>query len=253
MIMMFRSILSSQTSASATVFFLLTQLLLAGCSPIFSGLDIAIEDDDTVGIEQIAKGDKELLSSFPVRGDSPLLKAMHGSKKKAFVALLKNGANPNRIGPNHQCLLLDAAMANDSYWLTEALKYGGDPNIDNMASPQKRGTPLTVAAAKDRLENTRLLVESGADINQICDSKDALICAMQSNSFGVVMFLLENHADFRRKIGRYSSFAMWVKGKKPDLYLREEDNKGINRVWKWLNEHGATVENIKFDGDCWHW
>jgi ankyrin repeat protein len=244
---------SFQMIRSATLMFLLAPLLLAGCSPMIPGLHLAIEEDDSEGIEQIARGDKELLSAFPIRGDSPLLMAMHSSKKKAFVALLKNGADPNRIGPNHQCLLVNAAMANDPYWLTEVLRYGGDPNIDNMASPQKRGTPLTVAAANNRLESTKLLVESGADINQICDFKDALICAMQSNSFEVVIFLLENQADYRRKTSRYSSFAMWIRRKNADLFLLEEDKNGINRVWKWLNEHGATVENIKFDGDCWHW
>jgi hypothetical protein len=67
------------------------------------------------------------------------------------------------------------------------------------------------------------------------------------------MFLLENHADFRRKIGRYNSFAMRVKSRNADLYLREEDKNGINRVWKWLNEHGATVENIIDNGEGLHW
>jgi ankyrin repeat protein len=214
---------------------------------------MAIEDDDSVRIDKIAKGNKEQLSKFPFRGDSPLLTAMHGSKKNAFEALLKNGADPNRIGPNHQCLMLAAAKANDPYWLTEALRYGGNPNIDNMASASRRGTPLTVAVGNNKLENVKLLVQSGADVNLVCNIEDALSRAMQSNSFDVVMFLLENQADFRRKTARYSSFAMWIRGKNADLFLQEEDKNGINRVWKWLNEHGATEENIIDDGEGWHW
>jgi ankyrin repeat protein len=214
---------------------------------------MAIEDDDSVGIEMIAKGNKEQLSVFPFRGDSPLLTAMHRSKKNAFEALLKNGADPNRLGPNHQCLMLAAAKANDSYWLAEALKYGGDPNIDNKASAQRRGTPLTVAAVNNKLESVKLLVQAGADINLVCNEEDALICAMQTNSFEVVLFLLENHADFRRRIGKHNSFALWIRGKSADEFLKQESKDGINRIWKWLNEHGATIENIIDDVEGWHW
>jgi hypothetical protein len=212
----------------------------------------AIRNDDAEEINRIAKVDKSCLSNFSITYDSPLMYAMKQDSKNAFVALLKNGADPNRLGANGRNLMTYAAEQKDIFWLKKALELGGDPNLDNNASPQRRCTPLIIAARDDRMESLKLLVEDyKADIDYIAGSDDALTCAASKLEFKAVLYLLGSGADFRRKTGLYTSFAGVIRQKSPEDFLQDRDKIGIQKLIDWLHERGVEWNNPRKDGEAW--
>jgi Ankyrin repeats (3 copies) len=228
-------------------------LLLAhvGCVSKMS-LYEAIRNDDADAIEKISKVSKSTLSNFSLTGDSPLMYAMEQDSKNAFLTLLKCGADPNRVGANGRNLMTFSAAKQDIFWLKKALLYGGDPNLDNQASPQRRCTPLIAAARDDRIDNLKLLIEDyKADINYITDVEDALFRATSSVNFRAVLYLLQSGCDFRRKTGRYTSFADKIRLTKPEDFLQEQKQKDFQAVIDWLHDQGIEWNKPRQDGDTW--
>lgn len=98
-----------------------------------------------------------------VEGMTALYWAMAHSSKKGVDWLLTHGANPNviftRDGTSATSL---AATLEDSWFMTQILLHGGDPNIRN---PLNEHTPIFDALAARRDDNVRALIAVGADMN----------------------------------------------------------------------------------------
>jgi uncharacterized protein len=231
--------------------FCISLLLVPGCSSTMS-LYEAIRNDDADAVKEIAKSSKSSLSSFSFSGDSPLLYAMEQGSKNAYVALLEGGADPNRIGPRGANLMTYSAGNSDVFWLKKALENGGDPNLDNKGSVGRRSTPMIAAAREDRIECLKLLVDDfHADIDYIPDFEDALGRAAGSNSFQSVLFLLKSGANYRRKTGKYCSFAESIKNKSVKGFLLEKDQKNFQAVIDWLRVRGVEWDKPQKDGEIW--
>lgn len=222
-----------------------------GCGAKMS-LYEAIRNDDAESIEKIAKVSKSSFSSFSITNDSPLIYAMEQDSKNAFLALLESGADPNRVGSNGRNLMTFAASKQDIFWLKKALEHGGNPNLDNEATPQRRCTPLIAAARDDRIDALKLLIDDyKADVNYITDVEDALFRATSSTNFRAVLYLLRSGSDFRRKTGRYCSFADKVRQTKPEDFLQEQKQKDFQAVIDWLRDQGVEWNKPHQDGDAW--
>jgi ankyrin repeat protein len=239
------------TRPSPYAFLLVALPLVIGCGSEMS-LYEAVQQDDAEAVRRIAKSHPSSLDSFTVFGSSPLLYAFEQGSKNAYLALLENGADPNRIGPRGANLMTYVAANPDVFWLRHALKHGGNPNLDNMASPERRCIPVIASASDDCIECLKLLIEDyNADIHYIVTGDDALVHAAASNDFVAVLFLLQSGADFRRKTGQYRSFANTIMQKKVSDFLLEKDQKGFQAVIDWLRSQGVEWDKPVRDGEIW--
>ena len=87
-----------------------------------------------------------------------------------------------------------AAQLNDPAYLASLLRHGGNPNALNVYG---RRTIIHEAIMLGRIDNVRLLVEAGADIDAQADVSLAtpLLKAVAVNEYEIAHYLLEQGAD----------------------------------------------------------
>ena len=108
--------------------------------------------------------------------------------------LLELGANPNfkMKGTGDDSPMWLAAGSNDPHWLPMMLAHGGDPNIRSGYR-----TALMIAIEQDRMQNVKLLLEHGADVNEHYAGNDtAAMDAAALAKFDVVEMLLRHGYDY---------------------------------------------------------
>jgi hypothetical protein len=116
----------------------------------------------------------------------------HGGAER----LLQLGANPNfkmkQSGDMSATWL--AAESSDPRWLPMVLAHGGDPNIKAAGGFE---LALSAAIEQDRMQNVKLLLEHGADVNERYDgSSTAATDAAALAKFDVVEMLLRHGYDY---------------------------------------------------------
>jgi len=167
-----------------------------------------------------------LVNGFGDDGFTALTVAAEKGNKKVFDLLLKHGAKPDVSLANRDTALMKSIPRRDSYYFDRLLESGADPNKKGRAG----NTPLIIAACSNKLEIAekllnagarpketndsgnsallfaaglagikpdiaQLLVEKGADINQL--SKDGLTpikAACLAGNAGMVVYLFEKGA-----------------------------------------------------------
>jgi len=106
--------------------------------------------------------------------------------------LLELGANPNfkMKGVADISPMWLAAYVSDPQWLPMMLAHGGDPNIKAAGGFE---LALSAAIEQDRMQNVKLLLEHGADVNERYDgSSTAAMDAAVLDKFDVVEMLLRH-------------------------------------------------------------
>ncbi len=128
---------------------------------------------------------------------SPLRAAMKLKDREEYQRLLVNGANPNETSDGGFAAVHDAANEDDVFWLREALRHGGDPNLPyTLRRTGRTGTPLFVAVVSDHTENAVELIKAGAEVNYVSsDFKTPLYLAMECGNWAVAQKLFEAGAD----------------------------------------------------------
>lgn len=125
-------------------------------------------------------------------GATPLVWTLNARNHKGVEALLKTGADPNLLSEKTGLSPMNfVPMGDDVELLRLLLKYGGDPNHPGKDKIRER--PLSLAAAEGRIDNVKLLLTAGADINahdQFGDS--AANHSVSSGEFEITAFLLEH-------------------------------------------------------------
>ncbi|MNQ60791.1 Ankyrin repeats (3 copies) [compost metagenome] len=129
-------------------------------------------------------------------GTTPLIWALNARNAKGVEALLKAGANPNlateKLGGLSPMALVSGG---DSLELLELiLRYGGDAKGTGLGRKMK---PLDRAAGEGRLQNVKLIVSAGADVNEHDEyGESAAIAAAEMARFEVVAWLLEHNYSY---------------------------------------------------------
>ncbi|RZL13420.1 MAG: ankyrin repeat domain-containing protein, partial [Pedobacter sp.] len=157
---------------------------------------------------------KNLLNYPEPRYGQPILNlAVINRDLISVQALLKLGANPNKQDYNGNSALMqslsigieryvDENAQPDKKFLRLLLKYGGDPN--SKQNPKKinhnaKFTALELACRWGEIDYVKMLVAAGAQINSTkYKDSDPLLTAVASGRPDIVMFLLENGADYKR-------------------------------------------------------
>jgi uncharacterized protein len=129
-----------------------------------------------------------------------LIYSMSGKNLKGFKRLLEHGANPNQQTDSGDSVMHHAAARKDTEALELSLAHGGNPNLRDTSSGTFDPTPVFCAVRGYSVENARILIKAGADLNaKDKDGDTLLMCAAMIQSYDVMYLLLEAGADFRAK------------------------------------------------------
>ena len=126
---------------------------------------------------------------------------------KCFEALLEAGAATEHFvageytGKVEQLFLKPllhlAASARDPRFLALALRHGGDPDALDVYGTK---TVIFAAILNSRMENVRLLVEAGTDLEATNGNGEGpLLAAVGYNNYEIACYLLDQGADPSRK------------------------------------------------------
>ncbi len=129
-----------------------------------------------------------------------------------------------------------AAQLNDPAYLASLLRHGGNPNALNVYG---RRTIIHEAIMLSRIDNVRLLVEAGADIDAQADVSLAtpLLKAVAVNEYEIAHYLLEQGADPTLEYAWDTSVVDRIKmyknagvgdGEMHDWYLKVVDRLGLD-------------------------
>jgi hypothetical protein len=178
-----------------------------------------------------------------VDGMTALYWAMAHSSKKGVDWLLTHRANPNviftRDGTSATSL---AAMQEDSWFLTQVLIHGGDPNIRN---PLNEHTPIFDALAAHLDLNVRTLIGVGADMNTYDHLGMTPLTEAAANwRFEVVYDMLTAGADPRMTVpkGRGSKTLLTVIRHTP-VPAGTPQYESKMKVIEFLKQQGLDVEH----------
>lgn len=149
----------------------------------------AVRTDDASEVKQLLK-DKKLKIDLkdPKYNQTLLALAIQNEKRNTFLELLNAGANPNElVGVPKDATPFIYAIWNvencDLFYVEEMLKHGANPNLEiKNPNPDRffmNSFPLIVSIENSIggcLDLTKLLVDSGADINCCYKQPDSDIC-----------------------------------------------------------------------------
>jgi uncharacterized protein len=207
----------------------------------------AVYEQDTTEIEELCKNDNKLVSIREPRFGMTLLSwAVVNSRYYSAIALLKCNADPNAKESNNVTpFSRSTGNKETSNYLKLLLKYGGNVNYIQKLDSINTFTALEQAAATN-FENTKILVEAGADINYSDDSiTSALSQAVIYGTIDVVAYLLEKGANFKNPVLKSDDkFIYPLDALKNDNYKKgTKEYETWLSVLKFLREHGADSSN----------
>ena len=224
-------------------------LMMTGCSHSAGGVDIwdAVEQNDGFAIRKFktAGGDVNVLGWD---GSTPLWTALEHKKRYSYEALLDCGADPNVIMRGKRVVTHWAAMEEDPWWLRLALEHGAKPNLVNIGYGRPmEGPPLEAAISKGTIESVKLLLEYGAHINKpFSDGPHPsypLAVAAQSTKFDIVLYLLEQGADYEKAESALGeSFLEHFRKQyenRDEWYNLRDDRTKIDEIYAYLKAKGV--------------
>jgi len=167
-------------------------------------------------------------------GFTPLAYTMLSVSKKGFVALLKNGADPNMQitglpGGDGSIAGLAAQAEKDLFWLEQLDAAGADLNIAALRSGK---SPIYFAISYHRIENLKWLIEKKVNL-EVSDVQkySPLQYATSSGRWEAVYLLLEAGADWTKTLPKGQTIV--------DLIQTYSKNRNVLKtgpIWEWRNK-----------------
>jgi uncharacterized protein len=180
----------------------------------------------------------------------PLFRSFLAKNKDGYVVLLRHGADPNLIdGLGHSVINL-GAEEKDPFWLREALKHGGNPNLINEGNPwHPMTTPIFYAISERRYDNVKLLIAAGANVNtKNGRGLSPLLQAEDCQAYDIALLLLESGADFREKNSIGVDLVSRLSLSDGNLFLAPEQEPWLLKVAEFVKGKGAKFEFAKKRG-----
>ena len=143
-------------------------------------------------------------------GDTALMLAARTGKPDALKVLLEHGADPNKTNNEGQTALMWAAAEKNAAAIKTLIDHGADVNAQTyklpppspfqliFSAPFPSGgmTALLYAARQNDLESAKLLLDSGAKVNEnAADGSSPLLVAIINTHYALAKYLLEHGAD----------------------------------------------------------
>jgi ankyrin repeat protein len=201
-------------------------------------LEDAIADNDAKRVHALAK-----TSDLRAHGDKnvTLLEwAVFNQSKRAFEALLQEGADPTLPGMDGSTVAHLAALANDPFYLDVLLSAGIDPNLRDRATGQSL---LSATLIGDRDAQFDRLLAAGADTNtQDATGDTPLHVAAQTSNYKKVLALLNAGANPRATNGQKSTFQDYLFMGDQGL-ISSDARSTLASIEEWLRTHGIQVKS----------
>lgn len=148
----------------------------------------AIRTDDQATVVELIKRGMDVDTVSP-EGETLLMLAAREGKPSVIKAILAGKPRVQARNPRGESALMLAAIMGH----TEAVKLLLDANAPVN---QSGWTPLIYAAARDRVDISRLLIGKGANVNAAADNgTTALMMAAREGYLQTLLLLLEHGAD----------------------------------------------------------
>jgi hypothetical protein len=160
------------------------------------------QDPKVVALVEAAwKGDAEKVAKLAAEGVdvnsigkdgvTPLMWALKNKSFAGAEALLKAGADPNLYVPEFGAAAIQLmAGGNEPKMLALLLQYGGNPNDPGNGTLRDR--PLWLAASQGRIDNVKMLIAAGAELNAHDEYGASIATAtLGLAKFEVLAYLLE--------------------------------------------------------------
>lgn len=235
---------------------MLSCVLSLGCTP--SPVLGLIESEDVEGIRQFYKTGDGPNSVIAGNGTTALLYAFRQHKKASFTALLESGADPNAKCGINLSVMHYSAEASDSFWLKEALRFKGNPNLlDSGASNHEKGRVLWFAIRSNKAENVNLLLDAGADLDGIIhNGMTPLASALKYSLFDIAILLLNRGADCLTSGQRGDTALFWLKPKltileRFDTFDRHQSEQ-LMEIKRLFKEKGCDPDKAEWNGGSWN-
>ena len=144
-------------------------------------------DGNVAKIEALTKQGANV-NATGYRDMTPLFWAMACKNYAGIEKLLELGADPNYKMEDDISAMWASAGSDDPHFLPLMLAHGGDPNIRSGYQ-----SALMIAMEQNRKQNFYLLLEHGADVNQVTEADNTVATyAAALNKFDVVADLLRH-------------------------------------------------------------
>lgn len=154
-------------------------------------------------ISEISRNNNLQLNHADLKNGLSLLNwCLLNKKIKSFERLLELGADPNwqdyygKFAPP----IIEASKLYTTRYLELCLKYKGNSNLfTSKGIGSENHNPLLGSIYPfNYMDNLKLLIKAGADVNQYLDTlqESLLADAIETRQMEKVMYLLENEADF---------------------------------------------------------
>jgi Ankyrin repeats (3 copies) len=199
----------------------------------------AVATEATSRISKLISNDQGLANSL-------LKDAFLMEKKASFETLLKEGANANSVRFQRMPIIHHASQLEDSFWLDLLLRYGADPNISKAPH---HVTPLIMAVESNKPKNVELLINAGANINQLDDQGYSLLTFAWGLRHGNIVFiLLTNGADPNLKTRERRSFISCLRASNHTSRNADDpsDDDFLDKSRTWLIENRYDWRTAKW-------
>ena len=188
----------------------------------------AIDAGDSKTVDILLDDETFDLKSTHDSGAQFLFHAMTAKNKAIYVKLLEKGASPDHCDSSGKCIMNQAAKEEDSYWLSQALAHGGNPDVLNTGNRHAPGwTPLFYAINERRVENTKILITAGANVNHRDSFGNAPLHELAGKTrYETIVALLEAGADPTQPNKHGHSFVDWFEtreGETSEFLVRKKD------------------------------
>jgi hypothetical protein len=183
-------------------------------------------------------------------GTNPLETAITSNNKMAFSLLLESGADPHSRGTEGMPIIHRTCMMSDSFWLSEVLKFGGDPNLLWANSLSWRpNRPMLIAMGEDNFHLVPILVHAGASltdqilVNKGVDYSPIGYAAVSGpEAVDTILFLLDRGAMPTRN----------SKNSCIDILIQGTDSTSWRwPITEWFEEHGMDLRKTYWNGTEW--
>ncbi len=197
----------------------------------------------------------------PVYGETVLHLAVKNNLLESVKALLSLGANPNHADNHYGQTVMHNSVGlfnlerdNDTFVLSELLKFGGSPNLltaftnhPNHTGVQESVLNVLCQYARKGTLKLELLIKHGADINYVNEAYHSpLFNSINSLNFDKTIILLQHGADYRKILFKDNSGKQYLIQDllKFDLInLDSEDFQWKKKVVQFLEENGIDYRN----------
>ena len=183
-------------------------------------------------------GDSQLVNEEGRSGITLLWLAVKFQQEEIVEFLLDRGASPN-VEIDRVDSIIGLAAEGDSAILRRILAAGA--SIDQESGGMRRFLPVHHAAESGRIENMKMLLAVGADVNSRSETGSTpLSTAVALRNMKMALYLLEAGANpmIANNVGTTAVYILL------NQTFNKEDSKRVAEILEWLTSHGYDVDDL---------